>query len=133
MTSGLAKRVRSGFLEPPRIEADDSDGIMVDAYLATKCAEMVRLAEALSPQDAEPDLYSALVSSWLELRGEWNRCNQTVQYAMVRELEPHNALFLKAGAASTLLKRVETLLEPEDLQRLYKLAEDPLFNAPATQ
>jgi hypothetical protein len=76
------------------------------------------LAEAMSdPEDAE-ELYGAMASLWLELRLQWQRHNDVANYDLMRHGEAKPIDLVRGSVSSYYFERIESLLQPEQIQRL---------------
>lgn len=96
------------------------------AYLSSQISGLRQLTETLSHPEDEAELYRSLAFAWLELRFEWTRYNQVMQYQTVLHGEADEKVFLRGGVVSGLLAELEALLRPGDAETLRDLAAEPL-------
>lgn len=96
------------------------------AYASSKIASIHELADAMADPEDEPELYRSAAFLWLELKSEWVRYNQTMQYQVARRGEADTALMLKGAACSAVLARIEPLLLPGDVDVLTTMSAEPL-------
>jgi hypothetical protein len=83
------------------------------------------LANALSEPDDEEELYRVIAALWLQLRFEWQRHNDVMNYAAVVN-SPLPAVAAEGCIGSALLEQLESLLLPEHLAAMSGYAIDLL-------
>jgi hypothetical protein len=95
------------------------DGSLSDLrlYAKERSAGIQTLAEALGQPEDEPELYTTIASLWLELRFEWQRHNEVMNYAAVRET-PLPQVASHGSVCSAILERLENLLLPHYRDKL---------------
>jgi hypothetical protein len=96
---------------------DESRTIVL--HEAQYMADQIRsLADAMSqPEDVE-ELYGALAALWLELRLQWQRHNDVVNYDLMRHGEAKPIEFVRVSLSSYYFQRIESVLQPDQVQRL---------------
>lgn len=94
------------------------------AYLLHRKSSLLELVELLS--EDEEELYDSLAMHWLELRLEWARYNQLMQYSMVLSGTATPSLMARGAACAGSLSWFEGLLAPQDLEGLQAIAALPL-------
>jgi hypothetical protein len=112
----------------------DTDAFLAAVSIAEQARTMVQheahstavqirtLADAMSdPEDAE-ELYGALASLWLELRLQWQRHNDVANYDLMRHGEAKPIDLVRGSVSSYYFERIESLLQPEQIQRLNEKA-----------
>ncbi len=95
-------------------------------YFERKKREILELAEFMTEAEMEEDLYRALAAAWLELRFEWARYNQILQYQAYYGRELDQGVFYKSSLCSHLLGIVEKFLDRRDRELLLEFVEEPL-------
>jgi len=108
----------------------DTDAFLAAVDIAEQARTMVQheahstaiqirtLADAMcDPEDAE-ELYGALASLWLELRLQWQRHNDVANYDLMRHGEAKPIDLVRGSVSSYYFQRIETLLQPDQIQRL---------------
>jgi len=97
--------------------ADDARTLV--QHEAQSTATQIRtLADAMcDPEDAE-ELYGAMASLWLELRLQWQRHNDVANYDLMRHGEAKPIDLVRGSVSSYYFQRIESLLQPEQIQRL---------------
>jgi len=78
---------------------------------------LIELADALSDEDDEEELYRVIAALWLQLRFEWQRHNDVLNYAAVGDT-PNSGLAAEGSIGSAILQRLENLLLPLHLDAL---------------
>ncbi len=131
LAENLKQRVNLGFLD--RVEAMLTEfgaspevRAAVIEYARLKQASINELAEALDAPDDMPELYRSTGYLWLELKTEWVRYNQTMQYQLARDGEPNPVVFTKGAVCADVIGCIEGLLSPEDLEKLAVISAEPL-------
>jgi len=95
-------------------------------YARLKQASINELADALGAPEDVSELYRSTSYLWLELKTEWVRYNQTMQYQVARDGEADPVVFTKGAVCSSVIGCIEGLLSPEDLEKLGVISEEPL-------
>jgi hypothetical protein len=86
-------------------------------YAQERSAAIRTLAQALGQPENEAELYPAIAAFWLELRFDWQRHNEVMNYASARMMElPRVAGH--GAVCSAILGRLEDLLLPEHRDQL---------------
>jgi hypothetical protein len=98
----------------------------IQAYAVRRSAEITELADALGDPEDETELYRSAGFLWLELKTEWVRYNQTMQYQVARRGEAETTVFAKGAVCADLIGAIEPLLLPSDLEMLTTLSAEPL-------
>jgi len=100
----------------------DKARTLVEHEAHSTAVQISTLAEAMSdPEDAE-ELYGALASLWLELRLQWQRHNDVANYDLMRNGEAKPIDLVRGSISSYYFQRIETLLQPEQIQTLNQKA-----------
>lgn len=76
--------------------------------------------------DDDSEAHASLPSLWLELRLEWNRFNNQMQYQTFTLGEAKPFLMAKGSCLSYILGVIETFINSEDLFWVYKIATQPV-------
>lgn len=76
--------------------------------------------------DDDSEAHASLPSLWLEIRLEWNRYNNQMQYQTFTLGEAKPFLMAKGSCLSYILGVVETFINSEDLFWVYKIASQPV-------
>ena len=101
--------------------SDESRTIVL--HEAQYLADQIRsLADAMSQPDDVEELYGALASLWLELRLQWQRHNDVVNYDLMRHGEHKPVDFVRGSLSSYFFGRIESVLKPDQVQRLSEKA-----------
>ena len=95
-------------------------------YARSKISAVNELADALADPEDEDELYRSAAFLWLELKSEWVRYNQTMQYQVVRYGEAEPTVFVKGAVCAQVLARVEPLLLLSDVDLLTNMSAEPL-------
>lgn len=74
----------------------------------------------------DSEAHASLPSLWLELRLEWNRYNNQMQYQTFTIGEAKPFLMAKGSCLSYILGVIETFINSEDLFWVYKIASQPV-------
>jgi hypothetical protein len=128
------------FVEKLRVVADDAvilpafDGLLRDVGLDAATEKIVRdyahgrltsirsLADAMPETDDEVELYRTAAAYWLELRFEWQRNNETMNYQTVVKGQPDPRVMAEGAIGSYMLSRLEECLDPSHLEMLARYA-----------
>jgi len=95
---------------------------LVQHEVQSTAIQIRTLADAMcDPEDAE-ELYGALASLWLELRLQWQRHNDVANYDLMRNGEAKPVDLVRGSVSSYYFQRIESLLVPEQIQRLNQKA-----------
>lgn len=92
-------------------------------------ATIESIASSLSDlclDDDDSEAHASLPSLWLELRLEWNRYNNQMQYQTFSLGEAKPYLMAKGASLSYVLGVIETFINSEDLFWVYKIASQPV-------
>jgi hypothetical protein len=95
-------------------------------YLESKIAAVRELAGALGEPEDEAELYRSVAFLWLELKFEWVRFNQVMQYQTVRDGQASPLVFAKGSACADVLAKAEAVLSPRDVSTLTDISAEPL-------
>jgi len=95
-------------------------------YARSKIVAITELADALADPEDEDELYRSAAFLWLELKAEWVRYNQTMQYQVARRGEAEPTVFVKGSVCAQFLARIEPLLLPCDVDMLTNMSAEPL-------
>lgn len=95
-------------------------------YANERLLAVYHLVDALGDPDDEQELYGLICNLWLELRMEWTRYNQVMQYQLIRGGECDLELVARGGVCSAILGWLEGCLGPKDQEFLVDLAADPM-------
>ncbi len=76
--------------------------------------------------DDDSEAHGSLPSLWLEIRLEWNRYNNQMQYQTFSLGEAKPFLMAKGACLSYILGVIETFINSEDLFWVYKIASEPV-------
>lgn len=128
------------FVERLRVVADDTvihpavDALLRDVPLDAGTEATVReyaqgrvtairdLADAMPEADDEVELYRTVAAYWLELRFEWQRNNETMNYQTVMRGRPDPRVMAEGAIGSFMLSRLEVCLDPSHLDLLARYA-----------
>jgi hypothetical protein len=113
------------------IQLGDADRVRLEEYAVRKRWGLRGLADALGDASSETDLYRCLASAWLEHRFEWQRCNMVLNYQSVRHGEADQLTLVIAAACTSVLSRIEELLDAGDRDRWSAFAVDLIAGASA--
>lgn len=96
-----------------------SDAELADLrlYAEERSWAIQALAEAFQQPEDEPDLYPTIASFWLELRFDWQRHNEVMNYAATR-MTPLPRVVGHGAVSSAILGRLEDLLSPQHRDQL---------------
>jgi len=86
-------------------------------YAQERSAAIQTLAQALGHAEDEPELYPTIAALWLELRFDWQRHNEVMNYAATR-IMPLPRVAAHGAVGSAILARLEDLLLPEHRDEL---------------
>lgn len=100
------------------VTIEDHARTLVQHEAHSTAIQIRTLAEAMSDPDDAEELYGALASLWLELRLQWQRHNDVANYDLMRHGEAKPIDLVRGSVSSYYFERIETLLQPEQIQRL---------------
>jgi len=101
---------------------DPQDTALLRTYSVARVAAIRDLANAMSEPDDEIELYRTLAAFWLELRFEWQRNNEVMNYQTVLRGTAEPRVIAEGSVGSFMLSRIETLLDPAHLDMLARYA-----------
>jgi len=107
---------------------DPQDTALLRTYSVARVAAIRDLANAMSKPDDEIELYRTLAAFWLELRFEWQRNNEVMNYQTVLRGTAEPRVIAEGSVGSFMLSRIETLLDPAHLDMLARYAVELLAN-----
>jgi hypothetical protein len=92
-------------------------------YARSRVAAIHDLAQAMPEADDEIELYRTVAACWLELRFEWQRNNEIMNYQTVNRGHPDPRVVAEAAIGSFMLSRLERCLEASHLELLAHYAQ----------
>jgi hypothetical protein len=95
----------------------DAERDRLIALAVDRSRSVVDLADALPDAEDEEELYRVIAALWLQLRFEWQRHNDVLNYAAVGET-PKPELAAEGCMGSLMLERLEGVLFPTHLDTL---------------
>jgi hypothetical protein len=95
----------------------DADLAELRLYAEDRSWAIQVLAQALVTPEDEPELYPTIAALWLELRFDWQRHNDVMNYAATRT-RPLPRVVGHGAVSSAILARLEDLLLPEHRDQL---------------
>ena len=104
------------------VTIDDHARTLVQHEAHSTAIQIRTLADAMSDPDDAEELYGALASLWLELRLQWQRHNDVANYDLMRHGEAKPIDLVRGSVSSYYFERIETLLQPEQIERLNQKA-----------
>jgi len=105
---------------------------MLRAYAVARVTAIHDLAAAMPEAEDEIELYRTLAAYWLELRFEWQRNNEVMNYQTVLRGSAEPRVIAEGSVGSFMLSRIETLLDPAHLELLAQYALELLANERAS-
>ncbi|MEO1233400.1 MAG: hypothetical protein AAFZ18_31345 [Myxococcota bacterium] len=108
------------------LEADDSTGARLETYMREKVTGIHDLADALSQAEDREDLYRTLAHFWIELRVEWDRYNNVMNFQLMSSGEQDPLVVAKGTACSEILTWLEDVMAEEDLSAMADFCSEPL-------
>ena len=111
---------------------DPQDTALLRTYSVARVAAIRDLANAMPEPDDEIELYRTLAAFWLELRFEWQRNNEVMNYQTVLRGTAEPRVIAEGSVGSFMLSRIETLLDPSHLDMLARYALELLANERAS-
>ncbi|MEO0649322.1 MAG: hypothetical protein AAFZ65_01425 [Planctomycetota bacterium] len=100
---------------------DDYDQQQVNAFARfaiEKAEHIAELAVALPDKDDEEDLYRSITQMWMELRFEWDRHNQVMNYQIMKGETPDPMVQARGCVVSAVIHSLETFLDEKDLEEI---------------
>lgn len=111
------------------IEADASVRTELHDYAHARLAGIRALAASLDDPDDQLELYRTMAAFWLELRFEWQRHNEVMNYQVAQRGRADGRVVATASIGSAILARIESLLAESHLQLLASYALELLAAA----
>lgn len=108
------------------LEADDNVKSKLDSYMREKVQGIHDLADALSQAEDRDDLYRTIAHFWIELRVEWDRYNNVMNFQLMSGGEQDPLVVAKGTACSEILTWLEDVMEEEDLSAMAEFCSEPL-------
>ncbi|MBL6720509.1 MAG: hypothetical protein ISQ08_03770 [Planctomycetes bacterium] len=103
----------------------------MSAYATGKGDLVAELVDALGEAGDEEELYRTITDLWLELKFEWARHNQVMNYQLIRKGEADPRVMARGGVCSHVIMALESLLRPRDIAGLTSLVAAPLEHCPS--
>lgn len=104
----------------------EEDRTSIAGYGQAKIDDLRQMVLTLGDEEDEQELYNSLAIYWLELKSEWTRYNQIMNYRMFRTGSADPVLVARGGICSGLIARFEVFLTPGDLALLTEVSAQPL-------
>lgn len=131
----LAERLKSK-LDPKDLDST-ARNLLADSFSEPIVEEMsvyahgkgdlvAELVDALGEPGDEEELYRTVTDLWLELKFEWARHNQVMNYQLIRKGEADPRVMARGGVCSHVIMALESLLRPRDIAGLTSLVAAPL-------
>lgn len=108
------------------LNADEKVAQKLEAYMREKVQGIHDLADALSQAEDRDDLYRTLAHFWIELRVEWDRYNNVMNFQLTSTGEQDPLVVAKGTACSEILTWLEEVMEQEDLTAMADFCSEPL-------
>lgn len=108
------------------MEADSTTAKRLEQYMREKVEGIHDLADALSQTEDRDDLYRTLAHFWIELRVEWDRYNNVMNFQLMSGGEQDPVVVAKGTACSEILTWLEEVMEEEDLSAMAEFCSEPL-------
>jgi hypothetical protein len=105
------------------LTVDPATAAIVRDYARSRVAAMHDLAQAMPEADDEIELYRTVAAGWLELRFEWQRNNEIMNYQTVLRGHPDARVVAEGAIGSYMLSRLESCLEARHLELLAHYAQ----------
>jgi len=99
------------------LKLSDTELADLKRYAEERSWAIQALAQALVHPEDEPELYPTIAALWLELRFDWQRHNEVMNYAATR-LTPLPRVVGHGAVTSGILARLEDLLLPQHREQL---------------
>ena len=99
---------------------EDFDEKQVTAFArfaVEKAEHVAELATALPDEEDEQDLYRSISQLWLELKFEWDRHNQVMNYQILKGDAPDPHVQARGCVVSAVISSLESLMREEDLEK----------------
>ena len=110
----------SGFLRD--VALDPVAATIVRDYALSRVAAIRDLAAAMPEADDEIELYRTAAAFWLELRFEWQRNNEIMNYQTVLRGHADPRVVVEGAIGSFMLSRLEVCLDASHLDMLTRYA-----------
>lgn len=98
----------------------------LDTYMRDKVQGIHDVADAISETEDREDLYRTLAHYWIELRVEWDRYNNVMNYQLMSSGQQDPLIVAKGTACSEVLGWLEEVMEEDDLAALADFCSEPL-------
>jgi hypothetical protein len=95
-------------------------------YADDKSELVMELVDALGAEEDEEELYRTITDLWLELKFEWARYNQVMNYQCARQGAAKPQVMGRGGVCSSVISFIEQLLRPRDIASLTNFVASPL-------
>jgi hypothetical protein len=99
------------------LKLSDADLADLRLYAEERSWAIQAIAQALIELEDEPELYPTIAALWLELRFDWQRHNEVMNYAASR-MKPLPRVVGHGAFSSAILWRLEDLLLPQHRDQL---------------
>lgn len=106
------------------LQGEDLESLL--RYAQDKSELVLELVDALGDEEDEEELYRTITDLWLELKFEWARHNQVMNYQLIRKGEADPRVMARGGVCSHVIMALESLLRPRDIAGLTSLVAAPL-------
>ena len=106
------------------LQGEDLDGLL--RYAQDKSELVLELVDALGDEEDEEELYRTITDLWLELKFEWARYNQVMNYQCARQGMAKPEVMGRGGVCSSVISFIERLLRPRDIASLTSFVASPL-------
>jgi hypothetical protein len=104
------------------VDLDAATEAIVREYATGRLTAIRALADAMPEAEDEIELYRTVAAYWLELRFEWQRNNETMNYQTVLKGHPDPRVTAEGAIGSYMLSRLEECLDPSHLELLARYA-----------
>ena len=104
------------------VALDPATEATVRDYAAGRVTAVRELAQAMPEADDEVELYRTVAAYWLELRFEWQRNNEIMNYQTVRRGHADPRVVAEGAIGSFMLARVEECLDVTHQELLTRYA-----------
>ncbi len=101
-------------------ELNEKDSKILKYYAKTKLKSLLDLIKT-GEEFTEEDTINLLVNIWSEWRSEWIHYNAVNNYKMVFHGNADLLSVLKSSYISHLISKIEPLIPPETLQKIYEI------------
>ncbi len=120
------------------VELGPEDTATLFSEVARKANGILELATTIAEIDEdEISLYSSIIGVWFELRYEWDRNNQLINFSAVQGRQVEPLVLARATSTARLVAWLEEVIEAADRERLagaverFKALADELAEARA--